>query len=399
MLLSTVNLVSIKRTEKCYKKGKNKSGYENTGDDPKNNAEDQSRSPKQKEYNSPCEEVDQIPITVTVEDEVRGDGGEITSGYCSSESISTQNGKTESSRDLGIVYLATPDGYNIYLDPTHYFVTLKSQRQRTSCSTFRQVTLSCEEKQNGSSQLVAFHLASDSEYYLTTNRNRSLEIQMYQNSRPHLENPDERCFLLHRLSTGMVFIQPYHHRGYYIHHIDMEISIRKLEINFRPPEEFYFHIKPATTEKESKTIFTFDETMDVSHNADIGCYQEQEVTSNPEMRRYSDPKQDVNCGRENLLASNQLKTDFTQVLDGQTVDSVMEKCENITVQDQGNNYNNFTNSSDEQSGDKQFIPLRKKGSKKVKLSKRNSFCRTVNLGSCFGFAKNNEDSNVYSSSR
>ncbi|KAL3848322.1 hypothetical protein ACJMK2_019190 [Sinanodonta woodiana] len=401
MLLSAVNLVSIGRTDKCIKKGKKKSGYENVGDYPPKIADDQSISLKQNEYSNRFKEVDQIPKAMMVEDDIRGGDGEITSGYCSSESTSTHSGKTESSRrDLDLVSLATPDGYNVYLDPTHYFLTLKRQRQRTCCSTFRQLTLSCEERNNGNSQLVAFHLASDSEYYLATNRNRSLEIQMYQNSRPHLENPDERCFLLHRLSTGMVFIQPYHHRGYYIHHMDEEISIRKLEINFRPPEEFYFHIMPATAEEESERRFTFDDTVVVSNNGDLGCFQEPNMTGDPETGQYCDRESEVNCGHVNLLACSQFKRDFTdESLDSKTMEFVVGKCENITVKDIDSSYDNFTNSSDEQNNEKQFIPLRKKGSKKVKLLKRSSSCRTVNLGSCFGFTKKNEESNVYSASR
>lgn len=36
--------------------------------------------------------------------------------------------------------------------------------------------------------------------------------------------------------------------GFYIHHIDNIISLRKLELNFRPPEEFFWNLKLCSTD-------------------------------------------------------------------------------------------------------------------------------------------------------
>lgn len=36
--------------------------------------------------------------------------------------------------------------------------------------------------------------------------------------------------------------------GYYIHHIDDFVALRKLELNFRPPEEYFFYLKPCDDE-------------------------------------------------------------------------------------------------------------------------------------------------------
>uniref|UniRef100_A0A8W8IR43 Uncharacterized protein n=1 Tax=Magallana gigas TaxID=29159 RepID=A0A8W8IR43_MAGGI len=53
---------------------------------------------------------------------------------------------------------------------------------------------------------------------------------------------NDRCFVLHPVSNGSVFIQPYHHKGFYLHHLDKALSVRKLEINWRPPEEYFFSV-------------------------------------------------------------------------------------------------------------------------------------------------------------
>lgn len=58
---------------------------------------------------------------------------------------------------------------------------------------------------------------------------------------PSLEHPDERQFVIHHTTLGHAFIQPKLHKNKYLHHIDESLSVQELNLNWRCPEEYFFH--------------------------------------------------------------------------------------------------------------------------------------------------------------
>ena len=57
---------------------------------------------------------------------------------------------------------------------------------------------------------------------------------------PSLESPDERIFLVYTTNTNQKIIQPYHFKGFYLHHLDNRLDVTRFDINFRAPEEYFF---------------------------------------------------------------------------------------------------------------------------------------------------------------
>jgi len=58
---------------------------------------------------------------------------------------------------------------------------------------------------------------------------------------PTTDTDDQRLFLVYYTSLGHVLIQPKHHKNYYLHHIDHALSVQLLDLNWRCPEEYFFH--------------------------------------------------------------------------------------------------------------------------------------------------------------
>ncbi|XP_060064014.1 uncharacterized protein LOC132544433 [Ylistrum balloti] len=127
-----------------------------------------------------------------------------------------------------------------------YYFTLRTDRDmlflvdtETSCQNcvFRQRLYKDTEER----QLAVFETLADSSKYISADGERKLSISTFA-TQPDPENPDERFFVIYRIENGSVFLQPFSHKGYYLHHIDNCLTVRKLEINLRPPEEYFFHI-------------------------------------------------------------------------------------------------------------------------------------------------------------
>ncbi|XP_033760166.1 uncharacterized protein LOC117342222 [Pecten maximus] len=127
-----------------------------------------------------------------------------------------------------------------------YVFTLRQDRDtvyladtESSCQTcvFRQRQYKDTEQR----QLAVFQTLTDSSKYVSTDGERKLSISTFA-TQPDPENPDERFFVIYRIENGSVFLQPFSHKGYYLHHIDNCLTVRKLEINLRPPEEYFFHV-------------------------------------------------------------------------------------------------------------------------------------------------------------
>lgn len=57
-----------------------------------------------------------------------------------------------------------------------------------------------------------------------------------------LNLPDERMFMCHEQSNGAFIVQPFSQFGLYLHHRDSHVSLKKFELNLRPPEEFFIYI-------------------------------------------------------------------------------------------------------------------------------------------------------------
>ena len=139
---------------------------------------------------------------------------------------------------------------------------------------------------DSSQEFYSFRLHSRGHLFLSVTPDRQLAVQ--QSDTPvDPQAPDDRCFVMHSVSNGSVFIQPYHHKGmlfclipsqslnwssslhpiplcifssyvsyrryifwcqcirvlgYYLHHLDKTLTVSKLEINWRPPEEYFFSV-------------------------------------------------------------------------------------------------------------------------------------------------------------
>ncbi|XP_021372121.1 uncharacterized protein LOC110462482 [Mizuhopecten yessoensis] len=159
-----------------------------------------------------------------------------------------ENEITNSSPKTGSVEKGVTSTVTIQTSDQYYF-TLRLERDtlfladtESSCQTcvFRQRLYKDTEQR----QLAVFQTLSDSSKYINADGDRKLSISAYA-KQPDPENPDERFFVIYRVENGSVFLQPYSHKGYYMHHIDNCLSVRKLEINLRPPEQYFFHVMEA----------------------------------------------------------------------------------------------------------------------------------------------------------
>lgn len=146
-----------------------------------------------------------------------------------------------------LVSIATADGYLVSADCSLCHVRLSEQTTVSTNNVFRKVKI--EEGSSEKQQLYVFQLYNDASYYLATSSVSGLQIQSYCADTLDLSLPDERMFLCHEHSNGAAVVQPLLHPGLYLHHRDSQISLRKFELNLRPPEEYFIYISsiPAQT--------------------------------------------------------------------------------------------------------------------------------------------------------
>ena len=65
---------------------------------------------------------------------------------------------------------------------------------------------------DSSQEFYSFRLHSRGHLFLSVTPDRQLAVQ--QSDTPvDPQAPDDRCFVMHSVSNGSVFIQPYHHKG------------------------------------------------------------------------------------------------------------------------------------------------------------------------------------------
>ncbi|XP_062592369.1 uncharacterized protein LOC134253797 [Saccostrea cucullata] len=138
------------------------------------------------------------------------------------------------------VTVETKDGYVISLCEELNRIYLGDVEDPNNSNIFRQTKHTLQDGEN-TTEFCTFRLHSRGNLYLSVTPDRGLAVQRSETP-VDPQSPDDRCFIMHSVSNGSVFIQPYHHKGYYLHHLDNALSVTKLEINWRPPEEYFFSV-------------------------------------------------------------------------------------------------------------------------------------------------------------
>lgn len=162
-------------------------------------------------------------------------GKELFGGASKVESLGAAAQETEK---LTLITIETTDELMLAADTTSLHITLKKNDVVLAYNIFRKIELGPDE--SGTGQIVVFQLYSNLSYFLAATQLRHLELQSYCEDTLDPDHPDERFFRCFHTQYGTEFIQPLEHKGYYMHHIDNFIALRKLELNFRPPEEYLF---------------------------------------------------------------------------------------------------------------------------------------------------------------
>jgi len=159
-----------------------------------------------------------------------------TSGYISVGSLDDNNLSPIGDR----VTIATGDDLCLTVDQFYYTIGLRDESRSDSTCVFRKRILDSKPVTNGQVDTAVFVLDCDQDFYLTTAKDKSLELNYYSRS-PSLESPDERFFQVFHTSVGQTLIQPQLHKNFYLHHIDASLSVQQLDLNWRCPEEYFFH--------------------------------------------------------------------------------------------------------------------------------------------------------------
>ncbi|KAK3583669.1 hypothetical protein CHS0354_021409 [Potamilus streckersoni] len=243
MILSTVNFVAKSRSGK-YPGGKLKDGQKNVSKEV-----NVPSVPQCEKYIKQQEAECQLSRRETTE-------SNRTSGYISDSSFSSEeSGISDLEDKCPRVTIETVDKLFLSVDPTYYHICLRGLESSNSSCIFRSKVLKREEFPNGTKQHIVFFLDCDPEFYLTTTKDRQLEINMFQDKDVSIENPDERMFILYEPNPGCVIIQPHAHNGYYLHHIDDNLDVYKFDLNARAPEEFFFSVSsvsPTNVQQETE---------------------------------------------------------------------------------------------------------------------------------------------------
>lgn len=138
------------------------------------------------------------------------------------------------------VTIATGDDLCLFVEQYFYTIGLREESRSDSTCIFRKKVLEKRTVPNGHVETVVFALDCDQEFYLTATQHRDLELN-YHTSTPSLEDPDERLFDVYVTNLGHSLIQPKLCPNYYLHHIDKALSVQRLDLNWRCPEEYFFH--------------------------------------------------------------------------------------------------------------------------------------------------------------
>lgn len=182
-----------------------------------------------------------------------------------------------------LVSIETADGYMLEADYNMCHVRLCRQTTVSTKNVFKRVKI--EEGSTDHLQLFVFQLHNNSSYYLATSPEMGLQIQSYCADTLDLSLPDERMFLCHEHSSGAVFVQPFLQTGLYLHHRDQQISLRKFELDLRPPEEYFLHVNSVS----AHTLAQIETATSLGTETanDAGNSEQETHTLDQEARKYS----------------------------------------------------------------------------------------------------------------
>lgn len=167
--------------------------------------------------------------------------------------------------EISHVSIETKDGYYLAINDDRDILFLSGKEELTQSNVFCQRTFKkrSNDRDDKNQHMVVFQLQCDPCYFITTTNHRKLNVTKYEDKSLYPDCPDERFFVMHQLENKSVFIQPYLHKGYYIHHIDNNLFVRKLEINWRPPEEYFFKIEVVDVPELDIIDCEMDTTSDI----------------------------------------------------------------------------------------------------------------------------------------
>lgn len=378
MLISSINFVNRRRSEKNRRE---------KGDVLKDKAQDLTYCKKQaerisklKNWIQPQEETDLLRSgSRTNKNDINSPR---TSGYGSSASV-TSYGVTSSSPTplTDRVSITTVDEYNLFIDPSFYFVTLRKQKQITRCSSFSRRIIRTEDHETGGrTQTVQLYLSCDPNYFLISNAQRQLELKLFHDDDVTLEE-DERLFTVHESSTGQTFIQPYQHKGYYLHHLDDKLSVTKLELHLRPPEEyvFYVHSHGNTLLQSPVNTCTHDNTrlqssIDNKHSESMHVQSSVTKDNNNSIVVSMETKEQCRYHDRNRCSCDCVSLTESNNIDLSDLNSDVIKLGNVSATVV------------------HHVTLREKHKEMTVQAKRSSFYNVVSLtGSCFGFRQKTQD--------
>lgn len=239
MIISTVNFVNNYKFSDFI--------LERIGEEQRERDEESRRSAKR---HSLCATTS--PREVDFESRRRSSLRARTSSDCSKQLRSPHTSAQDFSQQP-LVTIETTDHFILSADISSLHVTLKKSPEIADNNVFRRLDFGPDPEGHG--HLNVFQLHSNPSYYLATTHYRHLELQSYCDDTLDPDCPDERFFRCFHSKFGVDLLQPFAHKGYYIHHIDDFINVRKLELNLRPPEEYYltFEIRTLQEIRELET--------------------------------------------------------------------------------------------------------------------------------------------------
>lgn len=246
MILSTVNLVNnYKFADFIIDKITEEQKLRDTGQYPAEEEEEKKRVPTNKRHS--VGDVAELKVANDVEFKgrkrsslrVRSDKRTKSPSLspASDDVITKQPSEVDPS---SFVSIATTNDYTLVGDCTSLHVSLKKNAGFTAKCVFRRIDF--EQSENEPRPICLFQLLDNPLYYLATTHLQHLELQSYCTDTLDPDRPDERFFVSFRQDSGIELLQPYHHKGFYLHHIDDVINLRKFELNLRPPEEYFLII-------------------------------------------------------------------------------------------------------------------------------------------------------------
>lgn len=193
-------------------------------------------------------------------------------------------GQNASSSQGDRVTIATGDALCLSVERFYYTIVLREEKKSDTTCIFRKKVLETKSMPNGHVETVVFALDCDQDFYMTATSNGDLELN-YSISKPRADEPDERMFDVFFTNLGHVLIQPKLCPNTYLHHIDEVLSVQQLDLNWRCPEEYFFHFNAVP---ESPERLRAPKKIVCTHDKDV---EESSVESSPAPEPEGNPAQ------------------------------------------------------------------------------------------------------------